>query len=402
MASAFVKVEPDTLHVLIRVPLDVLRNVQLPVKANEIDLQTSGPAIDQALRAIRESITISENGIAAPSSSSGMARLSLPSDRSFADYDGAVAHVAAPIAPDTVIYSGQGFFDARLEYRIGSPKSMFAIQSTLAPDLGDSLKLVVQYLPLEGTGRQCVITGRPGRVALNPTSYEAARRFFIRGLGHLPGATDYLLLLICLVVPFRSVRGLAPMVIALSAGHSATLIGTAFNLAQVGQVFAPVVDLAIAAAIAYVALENIWGATLDRRWVIAGISGLIYGLGLSYPLRQELQFAGSHPLLSILSFNLGIEIGQLVTLAVVFGSLSLLLRGPVGEWMGIMLISAIIAHTAWHWTLDRGTALWQAGWPELDGPSLLILARWGAGVFVAVSAARLIVKFRLARGFDIR
>jgi len=48
----FVKVEPDNLRLLIRVPLDVLRDVQFPVKANEIDLQTSGPAIDQALSAV--------------------------------------------------------------------------------------------------------------------------------------------------------------------------------------------------------------------------------------------------------------------------------------------------------------------------------------------------------------
>jgi hypothetical protein len=159
-------------------------------------------------------------------------------------------------------------------------------------------------------------------------------------------------------------------------------------------VFAPVVDVAIAASIAYVALENIGGAALDRRWLIAGVSGLVYGLGLSYLLRQELQFAGSHPLLSVLSFNLGIEIAQLLTLAVVFGSVSLLLRGPIGERTGIVVISAIVAHTAWHWTMDRGTVLWQAGWPELDAPSLLILARWMAGALVAISAVRLLVQFR--------
>ena len=192
------------------------------------------------------------------------------------------------------------------------------------------------------------------------------------------------------------------MIVALSAGHSATLVGTVFNLAQVGQAVAPVVDLAIAAAIAYVAVENIAGANLDRRWIVAGVSGLLYGLGLSYLLRQELQLAGSHPLPSVLSFNLGIEIGLLLALAVVFGGVSLLLRAPVGGWMGATLISALVAHTAWHWTIDRGTALWQAGLPEPDRSSLLILARWGAGVFVAISAARLIMKFRLARGYDIR
>jgi hypothetical protein len=191
------------------------------------------------------------------------------------------------------------------------------------------------------------------------------------------------------------------MIVALSAGLSAMLIGTAFNLAHAAQAVAPVVDLAVAASIAYVALENIAGASLGRRWVVAGVSGLVYGLGLSYLLRQELQLAGSHPFLSVLSFNLGIEIGLLLAAAVVFGGISLLLRAPIGGWMGAMLLSALVAHTAWHWTLDRGMALWQAGWPEVDGPSLLILARWAAGVFVAISAARLFMKFGLARGFQM-
>lgn len=398
---AFVKVEPNVVHLLVRVPLEAVRDVQFPVKADEIDLQVSGPAIDKALAGIADTIAVSENGIEVPPSSR-TARLSLPSDRSFAQYDRALAHVVAPMAPDTVIYPGQGYLDAHLEYRIGSPASMFAVKSTFAANPGDDVKLLVQYRPLDGTARQLTITGRMGRVAFDPTAYEAGRRFFIRGIQYVPGATDYLLLLIGLIVPFRTLRALGPMVVALSAGLSATLIGTAFNLAHVAQAVAPVVDLAIAASIAYVALENVAGPTLDRRWVVAGVSGLVYGLGLSYILGQELQLAGSHPLLSVLAFNLGIEIGQVLTLAVVFGGVSLLLRAPIGGWMGATLISALVAHTAWHWTLDRGTALWQAGWPELDGRSLLILARWGAGVFVAISAARLIMKFRLARELDIR
>jgi hypothetical protein len=397
----FVKVEPDVLHLLVRVPLDALPDVQFPVKANEIDLQVSGPPIDDALSRIAEALTISENGMTVRPSSR-RARLSLPSDRSFAQFNSAAAHVAAPLAPDMVIYPGQGFVDAHLAYPIRSPRSMFALQSTFAGEPGDRVTLLVQYLPLDASARQLTITSVTGRVAFDPTAYEAGRRFFIRGIRHIPNAAEYLLLLAGLIVPFRTARGLVPMILSLSAGLSATLTGTAFNLSQVGQAVIPLVDLAIAASIAYVAVENIVGATLDRRWIVAGIVGLVYGLGLSFTVRQELPLAGSHPLLSVLSFNLGVEIGLLLAFAVVFGAVSLLLRAPVGAWMGATIISGIVAHTAWHWTLDRGTALWQGGWPELDGPSLLILARWAAGVFVAISAGRLIMKFRLARGFDIR
>jgi hypothetical protein len=116
--SAIVKVERGTLHLLIRVPLDVLRTVQFPIRANAIDLETSGPALTKARETIGESVTITENGNALTPSGS-TARLSLPSDRSFVDYETAAAHLVAPATPDTVVFPGQGYFDAHLEYPIG-------------------------------------------------------------------------------------------------------------------------------------------------------------------------------------------------------------------------------------------------------------------------------------------
>src|SRR5260370_33147909 len=58
--------------------------------------------------------------------------------------------------------------------------------------------------------------------------------------------------------------------------------------------------------------------------------------------------------------------------------------------MGIIVVSAIIAHTARHWMIDRADVLWNTPWPQSTGAGLMILARWILAVALAVGAARLL------------
>jgi hypothetical protein len=121
------------------------------------------------------------------------------------------------------------------------------------------------------------------------------------------------------------------------------------------------------------AFENIVGAKLERRWVIAFGFGLVHGFGFSFALRQSLQFAGAHLATSLFAFNFGVELGQLAVLAVLLPALGLLFRFVVEERMGTILLSALVAHTAWHWLADRTNALrqYRFQWPSFD---LLFLA----------------------------
>ena len=82
-------------------------------------------------------------------------------------------------------------------------------------------------------------------------------------------------------------------------------------------------------------------------------------------LRQTMQFAGSHLLSSLLSFNIGVELGQLLVLALMIPALELLFRYVVAERMGTIILSALVAHTAWHWMIDRYAVLSQypIRWP---------------------------------------
>src|SRR5207237_3907648 len=214
---------------------------------------------------------------------------------------------------------------------------------------------------------------------LNPAWYQAGAGFVLLGVSHILSGIDHLLFLLCLVIPFLRLRQVVAIVSAFSVAHSFTLVGSAYGLGRGGERMPPFVESAIAASIVYMALENIVGVELRRRWLITGLFGLVHGFGFSYGLKENLQFAGHHLLVALLSFNVGIEIGQIGVLAVMLPVLALLRRSVLSGRVGVIILSALVAHTAWHWMTERADILWKTGLPPLDGAALMTLARWVAG-----------------------
>jgi hypothetical protein len=204
-------------------------------------------------------------------------------------------------------------------------------------------------------------------VRLDPRWHQAALRFVAMGFEHILDGTDHLLFLLCLVIPFRRLRTLIPVVTAFTAAHSITLIASAYNLGPDALWFPPLIETLIAISIVYMALENIvGGSTTQRRWMMSFGFGLVHGFGFSFALRQSLQFAGSHLLASLLSFNVGVELGQLLVLVLLIPVLELLFRAVVAERMGTIILSVLVAHTGWHWMLERWDRLskYRVPWPE--------------------------------------
>src|SRR5204863_519822 len=245
--------------------------------------------------------------------------------------ESAVANVTGPpLPPDTAIYASQALFDVLLEYPIASDRSAFAIRPTLGR-LGVRVVTVLRYQPPAGAERAFELVGDPGLVRLDPRWHQAAWRFVTLGFFHILDGTDHLLFLACLVIPFRRFRALVLIVPAFTIGHSITLIASAFTFAPGALWFPPLVETLIAVSILYMALENIVGSNVGRRWMITFGFGLVHGFGFSFALRQTLQFAGSHMLTSLLSFNLGVELGQLLVLLLMIPALDLLFRRVVAE-----------------------------------------------------------------------
>ncbi len=151
--------------------------------------------------------------------------------------------------------------------------------------------------------------------------------------------------------------------------------------------------MAIAVSIIYMALENIVGANLRRRWIIAGLFGLVHGFGFADILGEQLQFAGSNLLVALFSFNVGIEIGQLLVLCAFVPALALLFRGAMAGRTGITVLSSLVVLTAWQWMMDRGEVLWQTPWPQPTPAGLLLLSRWVAALALAVAAAKFLTRW---------
>ena len=79
---------------------------------------------------------------------------------------------------------------------------------------------------------------------------------------------------------------------------------------------------------------------------------------------------------SLLSFNLGVEIGQVFVLVLLIPMLEILFRFVVAERMGTIILSVLVCHTGWHWMTERAGRLSQFPWPTLNASLLASATRW--------------------------
>jgi hypothetical protein len=355
----FIKPVGRNLRVVIRAPLEAMRDVNFPLNGpGYLDIARATPLLSDAARVwLAGDLHLYENDSPLGDGNIVATRVSLPSDRSFTSFDGAVAHAtSAPLDTATQLMWKQAMLDVVLDYRIASDSSRFSIDPGLAR-LAVRTTTVLRFLPITGGERDFEYLGDPGSVHLDPRWSQAALGFVKLGFGHILSGLDHLLFVLCLVIPFRRIRPVVAIVTAFTVAHSITLLASAAGFAPDALWFPPLIEVLIAASIVYMALENIVGAKLERRWLVAFGFGLVHGFGFSFALRESLQFAGAHLATSLVSFNMGVELGQLVVLALAVPALNWCFSHAVQERMGTIILSAFVAHTAWHWMLDRGAVL---------------------------------------------
>ena len=377
----FLKPEGHRLRMLVRVPMAALRDIDYPKLGAEgyLDLGRAEKSLrDGAELWIANNTQIFENGKPMAKPSIPEVRASILADRSIESYEMALAHVSGPrLPPETMLVWEQGLLDALVEYPIESEQSSFSINPAFAR-LGVRTVTIVRYMLPDGKVRALQFSGDPGLVHLDPSWHQAAWQFIKLGFLHILDGTDHLLFLFCLVIPFRRLRQLLWVVTAFTLAHSITLVASAYGMAPGALWFPPLVEMLIALSIVYMALENIVGSNLHRRWMITFAFGLVHGFGFSFALRETLQFAGSYMLTSLLSFNIGVELGQVLVLLILVPVLDFLFRRVVQERMGIIILSAIVAHTGWHWMSDRWTTFhaFEIQPPELNAAFFALAIRW--------------------------
>lgn len=172
------------------------------------------------------------------------------------------------------------------------------------------------------------------------------------GVEHILLGFDHILFVLLLVIAVPRIWPVTRIITAFTISHSITL-----GLAWYGVIDLPgrMVETAIALSIGYVAVENILGRGDRWRWLVAGMFGLVHGLGF-YGVLAELDLAGSSAALTLAGFNIGVEIGQLAIVALAAGPL-IWARDRAWYGTGVRLISGVVLLIALWWAAERAGVL---------------------------------------------
>ena len=191
-------------------------------------------------------------------------------------------------------------------------------------------------------------------IAARPATGAVLRSYFVIGVEHILAGWDHLLFVIALVLLVGNGWAVVKAATAFTIAHSITLAGATLGLTGLPQRPA---EALIALSIVFLAVEIARGTreTLTRRlpWLVAFAFGLLHGFGFAGALREIGLPEGEVPA-ALLSFNLGVEAGQLLVIALVLASLALVRRiGPQVETRAVRLASYGIGITGAYWLVDR-------------------------------------------------
>jgi hydrogenase/urease accessory protein HupE len=193
-----------------------------------------------------------------------------------------------------------------------------------------------------------------------PRSFEIARAYTVLGVEHILGGIDHLLFVLGLMLLVRNKWLLVKTITAFTVAHSVTLAAATLGWMRVAQ---PPVEAVIALSILFLASElakrHRGDAGLMERypWIVAFIFGLLHGFGFAGALR-EVGLPESDIPLALFTFNVGVELGQLLFVGTVLVALAVLRRflTRVPAWMHAMPAYAI-GTMASCWWLQRMATL---------------------------------------------
>ena len=182
-----------------------------------------------------------------------------------------------------------------------------------------------------------------------PSGWAVARRFLGLGVEHIWTGYDHLAFLLGLLLVATRLRQMLLIVTGFTLAHSLTLSLAATGVFTLPPAF---VEPAIAASIAFVGLENLWGPTDRRRLFTTFSLGLIHGFGFA-GLLAELGLPRHALALALVSFNGGVELGQAAVVGLTLPVLLWLRRSEAWRRRAVPLASLAVAAAGLYWLVER-------------------------------------------------
>ncbi len=195
------------------------------------------------------------------------------------------------------------------------------------------------------SGQNRVVPQQPAQKSF----WSNVGQFILLGIEHILTGYDHIAFLLALIVIGLSIKEVLKIITAFTVAHSITLLLAA---TQVVSLNSRIVESVIAFSICYVALENLLKKEVNYRWLLTFGFGLIHGFGFASVL-QELIVGKSNLLVSVVSFNLGVEIGQLMIFLVLLPILHLL-KNKIEFRKVTIGVSLAIFMLGFTWLIERG------------------------------------------------
>ncbi|MEM1402547.1 MAG: HupE/UreJ family protein [Pseudomonadota bacterium] len=243
-------------------------------------------------------------------------------------------------------------------YEISAPGGLIDKTIQFEGIRGGATDVIIRVQRLDGTTQLERLTPVQAAFTIkaSPGPAEVAWAYFILGVEHILGGIDHLLFVLALLLLVRNLRRLIWTITAFTIAHSMTLV-----LATLGwlSVPGPPVEAIIALSIVFVAAEVIreqqgtHSITAQAPWIVAFAFGLLHGLGFAGAL-EEVGLPQNAIPLALLMFNVGVEAGQLLFVAVCVVLATALFRFTHVSFPVVSrAISYVIGSVAAFWTIER-------------------------------------------------
>ena len=267
-----------------------------------------------------------------------------------------------PIDAD-VAYVGDVVVDVILRYRTGVPVYDYSVSSSLDPGLPgqeDTANLILDYSP----GATRIFRARgllEEPVAVSRSAWSAIVTLVQEGVHHILGGWDHVLFVLCLILGATRLASLVWRVTGFTVGHTVTLIAGFFGFVPSGAWFIPAIETGIALSIVYAAAIAVTARRRQRRSEIEMLFitmaiGLLHGLGFSFVLHELLRVDSPDIWQSLLAFNVGVEVGQLMLIVIAWPLFRLIERINDRAWLVSRWgIAASCAMIALFWTFERAS-----------------------------------------------
>ncbi len=261
----------------------------------------------------------------------------------------------------------QSYIKLFIDLSCPKPKDEITIFYDLFFDIDSGQKAFISFKD-QNNSQPMILSSLKSKISISlkkASKLQSFLNFLVEGIWHIWIGFDHILFLLMLLIPSviyyekkritpqnslkKTLINVLKIVTAFSVAHSITL---ALSVLDIVSVNTKIIEIIIALSVLFTALNNLFGFIKTKIWLIAFGFGLIHGFGFANIL-NEMLLTSRQVVQSLLGFNLGVEIGQIIIVSLVVPLLFMVRRSLFYKYVVLYGFSIFTAFVAVFWVYER-------------------------------------------------